>query len=96
MNLFSKIAGKIIKEQELIIGNLAWEEARDVNGLQVIDVVTGEVFIPEDLDQKRVIDELVNRFVVLFGRAARETCREAVITLIAELEPAQVPNTLQQ
>ena len=41
--LFPQIAKRIIKEQELVIGPLAWEEARKVQGLQVVDQKSGEV-----------------------------------------------------
>ena len=95
MTTLDRIAGKIIKEQELIIGPLAWEEASHVNSLRVVDKDIGEVSIEEAADERAVIDDLVKRYEVLFGRAAREVCKDAVVTLLADLEPSEVPSSLQ-
>ena len=43
MNSFETIAIRMIKEQELVIGPLAWTEARKVQGLQVVNEKSGEV-----------------------------------------------------
>lgn len=90
-----QIAGKIIKEQELIIGPLAWEEASHVQGLHAVDKKTGEISIEEGVDKRTVIDDLVKEYETLFGRAAREVCREAVVTLLADLQPSEVPSSLR-
>ena len=37
MTIFDQISVRIIKEQSLIIGPLAWDEARKVSGLSVVD-----------------------------------------------------------
>ena len=95
MTTLDLIAGKIIKEQELIIGPLAWEEAGHVKGLHTVDKKTGEVSIEENIDKRVVIDNLVKEYEVLFGRAAREVCREAVISLVADLLPSEVPSSLK-
>lgn len=95
MNTLDQIAGRIIKEQELIIGPLAWEEAGHVKGLHTIDKKTGEVAIEDTADKRTVIDNLVKEYEVLFGRAAREVCREAVVTLLADLQPSEVPSSLR-
>lgn len=92
MNTFDKIALSIIKEQELIIGPQAWNEAMTVPGLSVAG---GSVSIDGQLDSKAVIDVLVNRYIDLFGRAARETCREAVVGLLADLPESDVPASLK-
>lgn len=95
MSLLDQIAGKIIKEQELIIGPLAWEEASHVRGLHTVDKKTWEVSIEENIDKRTVIDNLVKEYEVLFGRAAREVSKEAVVTLLADLEPSEVPSSLK-
>ena len=95
MTTLDKIAGKIIKEQELIIGPLAWEEASSVQGLKVVNRETGEVTIEGGKDARTVIDELVSRYVDLFGRAAREACREAAVALVADLQPSEIPSSLK-
>ena len=93
MSTLDQIAIKIIKEQELIVGPLAWSEAGKVSGLSVVDSRIGEVHI-NDADQKGVIDRLVTQYSRLFGQASREVCREAVVSLIADMTPSEVPSSL--
>jgi len=94
MDIFARIAGKIIKEQELIIGPLAWDEAKKVTGLKVVNADTGEVILEGDI--KQIIDGLVARYDHLFGRASHEVSREAVGGLVADLAPADVPMSLRR
>ena len=93
MAIFNQISVRIIKEQELIIGPLAWEEAKKVPGLQVVDQQKGEVAF--GADAKDVLDKLVAQYGRLFGRASIEVCKEAVQDLIADLPKEQVPASLQ-
>ncbi len=94
MPKFDQIAIKIIKEQELVVGPLAWSEAKKVQGLQVIDDKNGQVSF-NDSDQKGVINRLVDQYSKLFGKASREVCREAAASLIANLSPQEVPSSLE-
>ncbi len=94
MDIFARIAGKIIKEQELIIGPLAWDEAKKVNGLKVVNTDNGEVALEGDV--KQIINGLVARYDRLFGRASHEVSREAVSGLVADLTPADVPMSLRR
>jgi len=89
-----KIAKRIIKEQELIIGPLAWSEAQKVKGLHVVNVQRGEVHL-ENGDIKEIVDKLVAQYERLFGRASREVCKEAVQDLIAEMSPEEIPFSLK-
>jgi hypothetical protein len=91
--IFDQISVRIIKEQELIIGPVAWEEAKKVQGFRVIDPKKGEVAF--DGDPKQILDNLIARYAVLFGRASDEVCKEAVQDLIAELTPDQIPSGLK-
>ncbi len=95
MTTLDLIAGKIIKEQELIIGPLAWEEAGHVKGLRMVDKLVGEVIIEGNGDGRIIIDNLVKEYEVLFGRAAREVCRDAVKNLISGLSKNEIPSSLQ-
>jgi len=95
MKTFDQIAGKIVKEQEQLIGPVAWQEARKVQNLRIVDQNTGTITIEGMGDAKTVIDSLVNQYENLFGRAAREVCKEAVISLIADLRPEEVPTSLR-
>ena len=91
---FPQIAIRIIKEQELVIGHLAWDEARKVRGLQVINENNGELTLVNG-DPKSVIDRLVAQYERLFGLASHEVCREAVQDLIAEMPAEEVPASLK-
>ena len=94
MNVFSQIAFRIIKEQELVIGPLAWEEAEMVQGIKIVDRSKGELELNNG-DPKIVIDRLVGQYERLFGRASHEVCREAVTALIADLPPSEIPSSLK-
>ena len=93
MSILDQIATKIIKEQELIVGPLAWSEARKVSGLKIVDSKKGEVTF-NDSDQKEVINRLVTQYSRLFGQASREVCREATVSLVADMAPSEVPSSL--
>lgn len=92
MTIFDQIGIRIIKEQELIIGPIAWSEAIKVNGLSVISQKSGEITISGD--NKQIIDTLVSRYVRLFGRASQEVCKEATHDLITQLPKEQIPVSL--
>ena len=93
MNKLEEMAVRIIKEQEIIMGPIAWSEAERVQGLEVRNRAQAEVAIT-DPDQKEVLDRLVAQYERLFGRAARESCREAVASLVADLAPSETPASL--
>ena len=92
MDTLDKIAAKIIQEQELIIGPIAWSEAKKVTGLMVSDS-TKDVTLQDD--KKQVIDSLVARYDRLFGRASHEVSREAVAGLLADLTSTEIPISLK-
>lgn len=94
MNTLDQIATKIIHEQELIIGPVAWSQARKVVGINFTDEKSGNVTI-EKANGKLVIDGLVSQFEHLFGLASREVCRDAVASLIADMEPSDIPSSLR-
>lgn len=91
MTIFNQISKRIIKEQELIIGSLAWEEAKKVPGLK-IDNSTEEILF--EGNEKEIINKLVNQYSKLFGKASSEACKDAVQDLLAELPQEQIPETL--
>ena len=93
-SIFSQISLRIIKEQELIIGPVAWSEASKVQGFRVIDQKKGEISF--DGDAKDVLNRLVAQYEKLFGKLSHEVCREAVQDLIAELPDSDVPSSLKQ
>lgn len=92
MDTILKIPIRIIKEQELVIGPLAWDEARKVSGLNV-DQFSGSVSFSGD--GKDVINRLVAQYERLFGKASHEVCREAVQDIIAGIPAEDVPSSLK-
>ena len=93
MDIFSNMVVKIIKEQELVIGPLAWTEASKVRGLHVVNEMPGEITLNNG-DPKETVNRLVEQYERLFGRASHEVCREAVMTLIKGLSPSDIPSSL--
>lgn len=93
MLILTQIADKIIKEQELIIGPMAWDEAIKVPGLKV-DKISKQVEVIAE-DDKGAIDQLVARYERLFGRASHEVCREAVMSITADLLQGDLPLSLR-
>lgn len=92
-SLFDQISVRIIKEQELLIGPLAWDEARKVAGLQVVDQQKGEIKL--EGNEKEILTKLVEQYSRLFGMASTAVCRQAAQDLIVELPKEQVPEVLQ-
>ena len=83
---------RIIKEQELIIGPLAWYEAEKVAGL-AIDQSHNSVSLSGN--GKDIIDRLVAQYERIFGKASREVCREAVKDIVTQMPPEEVPSSLK-
>jgi len=86
-----ELAKRIIQEQELVIGPLAWREAKKVKGLEIANgqnvVIRGE--------SREVLADLVAQYEELFGPASREVCREAVRSLVSEFPANQIPSVLK-
>lgn len=92
MVIFDQISLRIIKEQEHIIGPLAWDEAQKVSGINIDKMHNTVTLIG---DKKEIINKLVSQYERLFGRASHEVCKEAVQNLIAEMPPEEVPSSLK-
>lgn len=93
LTIFDQISIRIIKEQELVIGPVAWAEAKKVAGFHIVDQDKGEVTF--DGDPKEVLNRLVAQYSRLFGQVSKEVCKEAVQDLIAELPQTDVPDSLK-
>ena len=90
MDILAQMAEKIIKEQEVIIGPVAFEQARRVDGLEVAD--SGSVKISGSA--KEVLKHLVEQYEKLFGSRSMEVCKEAVRSIISKAPKDQVPQIL--
>ncbi|OGY36912.1 MAG: hypothetical protein A3E36_02240 [Candidatus Andersenbacteria bacterium RIFCSPHIGHO2_12_FULL_45_11b] len=88
----SQLADKIIRDQELIIGPVAWEQAQKVTGLR-INIQSHEVDI--EGDARDVLERLVAQYEKLFGKASREVCRDAVRPLLSQVPESDVPAVLR-
>lgn len=90
MALNDQLVRKIITEQELIIGPIAWSEAKKVKGLQVSQDkirVVGPT--------RNVIDALVDRYSRLFGEASVEVCKDAAKQFLGKFPASDLPSSLQ-
>lgn len=89
VDIYITLATKIIKEQEAVIGPLAWSEASKVKGLTVKD---------HDIDLKgegkSILEALVNQYSTLFGQASIEVCKDAVRKLAATMDKNTLPAIL--
>ena len=92
MDIFGKIAEKIIEEQEKIIGPIALEQARKVQGLSVNMQKQEVKFIG---DEKQIIESLIEQYKHLFGQASVEVCKDAARSFITQLPKDQIPSQLQ-
>ncbi len=92
LQIFGQVSIRIIKEQELIIGPVAWEEAGKVSGLKV-DKANGTATF--DGDPKEILNRLVAQYSRLFGQVSKEVCRQAAQDLLVELPEGDIPDSLQ-
>jgi len=90
MDIFEKLAEKIIREQETIIGPIALEQAKKVAGLEI----SGIDDIKIKGDGKEVLTNLVGQYEKLFGRTSIEVCKEAVKDMISKAPHDQLPQVL--
>jgi hypothetical protein len=90
-DMYTQFAQKIIKEQEGIIGPIAYEQASKVPGL-TIDPKTHIVML--EGDKKMILENLVKQYELLFGRVSIEICKEAVRSDIATTPRDQIPQVL--
>ena len=89
---FPKIAIRIIQEQELVIGPLAWDEAKKVVGLTVDQFNESVSFSG---DPKEILNKLVLQYERLFGKLSDEVCKDAVKDLVSQMSPEEIPSSLK-
>lgn len=90
MDLYNKLAEKIIEEQERIIGPVAIDQARKVPGVSV-NWASHEVKI--EGNKKDALEHLVGKYEDLFGKVAVEVCKDALKGL--DVPRDQLPTVLQ-
>jgi hypothetical protein len=92
MDAILQIPIRIIKEQEMIIGPLAWHEAEKVSGLNVDQAHTSATLAG---DAKDVINRLVAQYEKIFGRASHAVCHDAVADILVGMTSDQIPDSLK-
>lgn len=78
MAILAQIVKKIIEEQEKIVGPIALEQAKKVQGLSV-NWTNQEITFAGN--EKEIVGKLVKQYESLFGRASVEVCKDAARTI---------------
>jgi hypothetical protein len=90
MDVYELAAEKIIHKQEDIIGPLALEQAKQVEGLALDgDHVS---FTGNKVD---ILEQLVEQYRQLFGQTSVEVCKEAASAVLSQLHGEAVPQLLR-
>ena len=92
MDIFSKMAEKIIIEQEGVIGPIALEQAKKVHGLSV-DLEKHQIIFSGN--KTEILEKLVEKYKQLFGQASIEVCKDAVRSMLSQIPQDQVPALLR-
>lgn len=92
MDVFAQMAVKIIKEQESIIGPIALEQAKKVQGLDV-DWSKKEVRISGN--ESATLEKLVEQYQHLFGQTSVEVCKDAVKGMKSDIPTDKMPPLLR-
>ena len=72
--VYSKIATLIVRAQFNVIGPLAFDQAKQVEGV----VIGTENSVVVQANGKETVEKLVKQFERLFGQASLEVCKDAV------------------
>jgi hypothetical protein len=87
--VFSEIAKKIIEQQEVVIGPIAVEQAKQVPELTINWPQVTVIGNPQ-----KAIDDLVQKYKELFGQIAVQVSRDASVSLLAQLPLDKHPKSL--
>jgi len=90
-DITTQMAEKIIREQEGIIGPVAYEQATKVPGIS-IDKTNHNITL--NGDKKIIVENLVKQYEQLFGKISIAICKEAVRGIIINAPADQVPQIL--
>lgn len=90
MDPFVQAVSNIIKEQQLIIGPVALDQAKKVTGLKVEN---NNVKI--EGNKKEVLNNLVKQYAALFGQASVEVCKEAFQPYSEKIPTNDIPDILR-
>lgn len=91
MDIYTRLVEQIIREQSVIIGPIAWEQASKVSGI-ILDPQTKQITLQGD--KKLTLENLVKQYEGLFGQTSIEVCKEAVKDIIPKASKDQIPQIL--
>ncbi len=92
--LYNKIAARIIKQQEELIGSIAWTLARKVTGITIAKTNTPEDVVIADTP-KEVINSLVAVCEFIWGRLGKMQCIEATADITRSMRTEDIPDSLK-
>lgn len=91
-DVFAKMAEQIIKGQEAIIGQVAIEEAKMVQGLSV-DWKNKKIEF--NGDHTEIIEKLIEKYRDFFGQVSVEVCRDATKKITEDIPRDELPILLK-
>lgn len=93
-SFYTALVSEIISEQEIIIGSLAWDQAKKVPGLRIVE--KSKIIFTEK-EPKAIVEQLVRQYAFLFGKASIHTCRLAAERVLREysMDVSNLPHSLQ-
>lgn len=91
MDIYSKIALKIIAGQEAIIGPVAIEQAKLISHLE-LDYPTSAAIKG---NKTEVLEDLIQRYEDLFGQISVEVSKRSAAGLLSELPSRDLPASLR-
>ena len=91
VDVYLQMVNKIIRQQQVIVGPLALEQAKKVSGL-IIDKPHEIKLIK---DGKTVVTDLIDEYANLFGKASVEVCRDAVREISPPVPADMLPSILK-
>lgn len=90
MDTYQNAISQIIKQQQMIIGPVAIDQAKKVTGLNIDDVE----HVAVKGDGREVLASLVRQYSKLFGQASVEVCKDAVREIKPPLSREDLPEIL--
>jgi hypothetical protein len=91
LTVYDQIVQCIIQKQESIVGPLAVQTAKNVEGLIVISSNNIKI----SAEPKSTIDRLVMAYSDLFGQISVDVCNDAAYPMVSGLDMLARPSTLK-
>ncbi len=91
MDAYAQAVSRIIKEQQSLIGPVAIDQAKRVQGLQLTTADDVKILG----NGKEVLGGLVSQYEKLFGKASVEVCKEAFEPFSDKIPSADIPDILK-